>query len=88
MCGTRERNPIESSVKHVLEFFTSLYENDASYSSINTAKSALLTIVSVDGSKQWNNQSDILRFFKGIFNLKPPKPRYTSTWDVDILLRF
>ena len=42
----------------------------------------------MDGSKQWNNQSDILRFFKGIFNLKPPKPRYTTTWDVDILLRF
>ena len=75
-------------MKYLLEFFTFLYEKNASYSSINTAKSALLTIVSVNGSKQWNNESDILRFFKGIFNLKPPKPRYTTTWDVDILLRF
>ena len=24
----------------------------------------------------------------GIFNEKPPQPRYTFTWDVDVVLRY
>ena len=75
-------------MNNILEFFTSLFESGYSYSSINTAKSALLTIVTVNDSKDWNTNSDIVRFFKGVYNMKTPLPKYSSTWDVDTFLRF
>jgi len=26
------------------------------------------------------------RFFKGVFRLRPPRPKYDSTWDLDLVL--
>ena len=28
----------------------------------------------------------VSRFLKGVFNSHPPAPKYTTTWDVDIVL--
>ena len=30
----------------------------------------------------------VSRFMKGIFNLRPPCPHYTSSWDVSVVLDF
>ena len=30
----------------------------------------------------------VSRLLKGVYNLRPPQPRYTATWDVDIVVRF
>ena len=30
----------------------------------------------------------VSRFMKGIFNSNPPTPRYSATWDVDIVLKY
>ncbi|CAG2243320.1 unnamed protein product [Mytilus edulis] len=30
----------------------------------------------------------VIRYMKGIFNLRPPRPRYESTWDVSKVLHF
>ena len=87
-CVTKQWNKTNSCVNNILDFLTSLFESGYSYSSINTAKSALLTIVTVNDSKDWNTNSDIVRFFKGVYNMKTPLPKYTSTWDVDTFLRF
>ena len=27
----------------------------------------------------------IRRFFKGVFHLRPPRPRYDTTWDVEVV---
>lgn len=87
-CEIRKASCSESNIKTLIEFFTFLFEKGYAYSSINTAKSALLTTVTVDNSYSWNDNPDVLRFFKGIYNLKPPLPKYTYTWDVNILLNF
>ena len=65
-----------------------MYKKGNSYSAINTAKSALMTLVSVNNSKNWVNDQDLNRFFKGLYNLKPPIPKYTHTWDVEKLLNY
>ena len=71
-----------------MSFLTELYELGHSFSAINTAKSALLSIVSVDGKHNWNENPDIRRFCKGVFNIKPPSPKYFKTWDADTLVKF
>lgn len=85
-----ETNDISShkpSVTSVLNFLQSLVDRGLKYSGVNTAKSALLAVFVLDE----NNEADIVlvsRFLKGVFKITPPCPRYTSTWDVNIVLNF
>ena len=64
-----------------------MFEKDLSYSSLNTARSALSTIVTVD-SVSIGLHPLVVRFLKGAFNLRPPVPRYKEVWDESIVLRF
>ena len=48
----------------------------------------MLTLVAVNGFKKWNDDPDITRFMKGIYNLRTPVPKYSYTWDVNIVLKF
>lgn len=62
-----------------LDFLVNLHDNDYSYNSINTARSAISTI-----NNTYANESTINRFLKGIFNIKPALPKHTVTWDVKV----
>lgn len=71
----------------VLSFLTTLYDQGLGYNAINTARSALSQITvyrkgfCTIGSHPW-----VVKFLKGVYNLRPPQPRYTDTWDVNKLL--
>lgn len=86
-CCERELDSLHPSVADVIQFFTTLFEKDLSYSSLNTARSALSTIITVDGMSIGSHPL-VVRFLKGVFNLRPPVPRYKEVWDVSIVLRF
>ena len=64
-----------------LDFLVSLYEKGLSYSSLNTARSAISAIHSDCGTSTLIN-----RFMKGIYNLRPGLPRYTCTYDIKTVL--
>ena len=85
-CCERELDSLHPSVADVIQFLT-LFEKNLSYSSLNTARSALSTIITVDGMSIGNHPL-VVRFLKGVFNLRPPVPRYKGVWDVSIVLRF
>nr|CAH7762121.1 unnamed protein product [Callosobruchus chinensis] len=52
-------------------------DSELSYSSLNTHRAALNLII-----HQSSNDDKILkRFWKGVYNIRPPKPKYQSTWD-------
>lgn len=86
-CCERELDSLHPSVADVIQFLTTLFEKDLSYSSLNTARSALSTIITVDGMSIGSHPL-VVRFLKGVFNLRPPVPRYKEVWDVSIVLRF
>lgn len=48
-----------------------------SFSSINTCKSALAFVLNI----KKEDEKLIKRFLKGIYNQRPPKPKYDTTWD-------
>lgn len=56
------------------------------YSSINSARSALSALGLVRDGVSIGAHPIVIRFMKGIYNLKPPMPRYVKTWDVNIVL--
>ena len=76
-------------VTDILHFFTFLYENGLGYSSLNTARSALSAAVELaDSPHTAGTQPLLIRFLKGVFNTRPSLPRYTSTWDVSVVLKY
>lgn len=72
----------------VLKFLTELYESNCSYSTLNSVRSALSTIITLPGNISVGNHPLITRFLKGVFQTRPSLPRYTSIWDVGVVLTF
>ena len=58
------------------------------YRTINSLRSAIsMTHEEVDGARIGQHPL-ISRFLKGIYNSRPPAPRYSATWDVDVILTY
>ena len=72
----------------VLKFLTEVYEKVCQYSSITLARSALASVVTLRGYTTLSDHPLIKRFIKGVYHLRPPKLKYSSIWDADILLRY
>jgi hypothetical protein len=74
-------------ISHILEFVVTLLNQGCGYSVINTARSALSTIIFIN-NMPLAKYSLVKRFLRGVFNIKPSLPRYVNTWDVNIVLNF
>lgn len=72
----------EASVPIVLHFLTELFNKGSQYGSLNSYRSALALILGPHVA----NDDRISRFFKGIFRLRPPQPKYNTTWDTSLVL--
>ena len=73
-CLERNADPLSAPLSEVLEL---VYEQSA----------ISMTHKEVDGL-QIGQHPPVSRFLKGVFNSLPPSPRYSSTWDVDVVLSY
>ena len=71
-----------------VNFLSELFTSGKSYSALNSARSALSTFIVNDYGLTIGNSASVKRFMKGVFELKPPLPRYQFIWDVSIVLDF
>ncbi|XP_055954508.1 uncharacterized protein LOC126811314 isoform X2 [Patella vulgata] len=85
-CTKRKIDPFSTDTVNVIEFLTSLYNKGLKYSAINTARSDLSAFVFID-RKPVGTLPVIIRFLKGVYNLRPSLPRTGVTWDVDVVLK-
>lgn len=68
-----------------MEFLQELFDTGKhTYGTFNSHRSALAIILSIDLARH----PVLCRFLKGISKLRPQKPRYDSTWDPQVVLRF
>ena len=65
-----------------------MFEKGHAYSTINSAKCAIATIMYIPPYDSLNKHPLINKYMTGIFNLRPPKPKLSFVWDVDILFRY
>lgn len=72
-CGTEK----------VLTFLTSMFREGASYSTLNTTRSA----ISLLSGSELGSDSSIRRLLKGAFRLRPRRARYDRTWDPQQVLQ-
>nr|CAH7731118.1 unnamed protein product [Callosobruchus chinensis] len=83
-CKKLNLDPLTTNLKSHLTFFKEQMDNELSYSSLNTHRAALNLII-----HQSSNDDKILkRFWKGVYNIRPPKPKCQSTWDPQPVLSF
>ena len=75
-------------MNEVVEFLTFLFESGEGYSAINSARSALSTMIVDKNSMPVGRVPAVKRFMKGVFRLRPSLPRYSCIWDVNIVLDY
>lgn len=75
-------NFYEESIPSILSFLTYLFNSGSQYGSLNSYRSALAMLMGSNVS----NDDRVTRFFKGVFRLRPPTPKYDITWDTSLVL--
>ena len=80
-------DPISCNVKYFLDFLTDLFEQGMQHRSINTIRSAVsMTHDNIEGIPIGQHPL-VTRLLREVHNLRPPKPRYEHTWDVDVVTK-
>ncbi|XP_071943429.1 uncharacterized protein [Antedon mediterranea] len=69
---------------HVLDFLIKLKDEGLGYSTISTAKSAIVNFLKILDINM-KESIELKRFMKGLFNFNPPTPKYAQIWDVRLV---
>ncbi|KAJ8915062.1 hypothetical protein NQ315_014317 [Exocentrus adspersus] len=83
-CNDRKTSQLQPSIKNLMEFLQTEFENGASYATVNTHRSALALLFSLSEE----DKLLIQRFLKGVYKTKPVFPKYKYTWDPTIVLTY
>ena len=74
------RNP---TLPQACKFLRMLSDSGSSYSSVNSARCALSTILPRFDGLSFGENVIVCRLLKGVYERNPPKPRYAQFWDVN-----
>ena len=82
-CINKHVSPISSSLNDILSFLTDQFHAGHSYRLLNVYRSAISSIhPKIDGYPL------VCRLLKGAFNMRPPLPKYQSTWSVETIILY
>lgn len=85
-CNSKGISPVSATVAQAINFLPELVKSGVGYSGVNTARSAISTILVVSDSATFGTHPLVKRFLKGVLEQKPSLPRYETTWDVSQVL--
>ena len=78
-CITKQVNPLSATLADILEFLIDNFELGLQYRTLNTLRSAIsMTHSRVDDCTVGTHPL-VVRLLKGMFNERPPVPRYTGS---------
>ena len=81
-CKARNTRLDKADLSLGLDFLYHLLNKGLSYSAINTARSAISSVMIVSPQNiDFGSHKLVCQFMKGVFNRKPSLPRYASVWD-------
>ena len=76
-------SPISPSVGEILNFFAAQFAAGKGYHSINRYRSALSSVLPPIDGLDVGRHPLVCRILKGVFQLRPPKPKYANFWSVE-----
>ena len=81
-------NPLSPSLTNVLDFLALQFHEGKEYRTVNVYRSALSAVLPlIDGHKAGSHPL-VCQLLKGVFQLRPPQPRYATTWQVSKLVQY
>lgn len=84
-CKNNQFSPLDGDIKKVILFFQHLLQTTKNiFGSFNSHRAALSLIL----PGNVGDNADLKRFLKGVFRLRPSRPRYDSVWDPQQVLTF
>jgi hypothetical protein len=85
-CLGRQTDPFFPSLADITGFLAHSFYEGLEYRTINTYRSALSDVLPpIDGFPVGQHPL-VIRFLKGVLNLRPALPRFQRTWSVDVVL--
>ena len=87
-CGERGSDPFSGPVTEVANFLATLYQEGYQYNSVNAYRSAISSVHEKVEGVVIGQHPIITRLLKGIYNVRPPLPRYNGTWNVQTALNY
>ena len=84
----RDADPLYPTMNQVLDFLQELYQQELSYSGINTARSTLSAFIVLEGTFTVGMHPMVQRFMKGFFQARPALPMYRATPDTSVVLAY
>ena len=82
-CVQRNIDIFLPSLPQACQFLRLLADEGAGYSAVNTARSALSTILPSFDKESFGKQPLVCWLVKGVYEKCPPKPRYAEFWDIN-----
>lgn len=74
------------NLSNVLSYLYSLFSDGKAYSTINIHRSMLSVTLDPINGHPVGSHPLVIQLFKGIYNSKPPQPKYSTSWDADAVL--
>ena len=81
-CHRWNINPLQATLQDGINFLGDLFATGVGYSCINTARSALSSVILLPGNNHFGSHPLVTRLRKGCFEIRPSLPRYKEIWDV------
>ena len=78
---------VHPNINDVVNLGGRLFDEGVSYSAINTACSALSSMISIN-QKPVRSHPVVIHFLKGVFNTRPTLPKTNITWDPRVVLDY
>ena len=87
-CDKQKVDPFQCALKWVLDFLAKLFEQGYQYRSMCSHRSAKPAFHEDIDGKIIGQNPQVSSLITGIFNQRPPRPRYTCIWDVQLVLDY
>ena len=87
-CNQKQVSYDSPEMKDTPQFLMMLVNKGLSYSTVNTARSALSNIITEGECVKFGTHHVVTRFMKAVFETKNPARKCTTTWDVSKVLKY
>jgi len=85
-CVARRADPFRAHIELVLNFLSAMKEEGLGYNTLNGYRSAISAYHLGFNNTPVGQHALIKRLMAGVHNICPPTPKYSSTWDVEVVL--
>ena len=82
MCPTR------CDISYVLDFLAELFDESCQYNTFGLHRSALLAFHDPAQGTKMGDCPRVCDLMSGVFNQRPPQPKYTFIWDDEVVLEY